>query len=157
MKRFISAARAVAAVAAVVGLVAVSGDAKADNDRDHDRDHPMGTMLQLSLGGTQVEGRLARAEVATRRVAGTWQYRINLVGATTGDRSNPARALTCSIAVATAAEADRLRRDALDNRTLAIACTSTPPHGTIDRSAVLIDLNMISPAEGDALIITSRA
>ena len=143
MKRsFVSALARVVAVAAPVCALALSagGDAKADNDRGE-----RGIQLSIALGaGQAVTGPLARLALTSRYVAGGWQYRVEL--------TTPSGAM-CAVAYATPADADRLKHDILDGRTASVSCAS--PIGSAAPLVVLI--NTTSPANGDALIVTSRA
>jgi hypothetical protein len=123
-----------AAAATVVGIMAVGTGAKADDGR---------VTLTATLGNATQTAPLSTVTLSARRVAGTWQYRINLAGG---------RA-TCSIAVANADDLDRIKADVLAPGTSAVTCSS-PNHGSNDANGVTVDINTLAPVDGDSLVIT---
>jgi hypothetical protein len=124
-----------AAAATVVGVMAVGSSASADNDGR--------VMLTATLGNATQSAPISTVTLSARRVAGTWQYRVNIAGG---------RA-TCSVAVGNPDDLDRIKGDVLAPGTSAVSCSSVA-RGTNDANGLLVDINTVAPTDGDSFVIT---
>jgi hypothetical protein len=149
MKGLVSVWRPVLAAAILGGALVASGDARADDDDHHGHG---GAGLTVTRGGATADGTLSSVVVTSNKVMNTMQYRVMLVAAPDRHQS---KKLTCSIAVGSFAEADSIRRQALDTRTLNITCSGN--NGESDNAHILVDYNMTTPGDGEKLTIETRA
>ncbi|HEY8039474.1 MAG TPA: hypothetical protein VIF15_06755 [Polyangiaceae bacterium] len=107
--------------------------------------------MVLRFGGVQYEGLSQTVTEVQTAVNGTMQYRVNVAAALTGSKPG-----LCTIAVSSAAEAERYKLDLLNDHTMSLTCTVSHTVTTDPTAGVFALINTVSPSAGDSLSIESH-